>query len=145
MHDTASRNAAPDGFRTLDLAAPPDDVNSVHGLLETVWAEHEHVGDIDRISFETALIELVSNVIRHGDGGCGIRCSVTVTVTGDRIQARLHDDGEPGDIQLTGRDLPDDLAESGRGIPLITALVDVVRYERSADSNFWYLSRTLAR
>lgn len=145
MHDTASRDIAADGFRTLDLAAPPDDVNSVHGLLETVWSEHEHVGDIDRISFETALIELASNVIRHGDGGCGIRCSVTVTVSENRLEARLIDDGEPGEIELAGRPLPEDFAESGRGIPLITALVDVVRYERSADSNHWYLARTLAR
>ncbi len=141
MHDTV----LPAGRSTIDLAAPPDDVNSVHDHLESVWDRHPEVGELDRISFETALIELVSNVIRHGNGGFGIRCSVTVTVTLDRIQAQLVDDGEPGDIQLTGRGLPDDLAESGRGNPLITALVDVVRYERSAGRNAWHLARTLTR
>jgi serine/threonine-protein kinase RsbW len=145
MHDTASSSAvAP--VQTLDLAAPPDDVDSVHGLLESVWGEHEHVSSVDRISFETALIELSSNVIRHGDGGSGIRCSLTVSVSGDRIEARLIDSGVPGRIELDQRRLPDDdFAESGRGIPLITALVDVVHYERCDGANHWYLARTLAR
>ena len=131
--------------RRLDIAAPPDDVNHVHSLLERVWSEHDHVPAFDRISFETAVIELASNVIRHGDGGAGIRCSVAVTVSEDRIEARLVDNGEPGHIALASRDLPDDLAESGRGIPLITALADVVHYERCDDANRWYLSRTLGR
>lgn len=142
MFDTASRTAT-EGFRTLDLAAPPDDVNSVHGLLEQVWAEHEHVGMMDRISFETALIELSANVIVHADSGNGICCSVTVMVSEDRIEAQLIDSGQEGEIRLEARELPDDFAESGRGIPLITALVDVIRYERTADGNRWYLSRKL--
>ncbi|WP_210480120.1 ATP-binding protein [Naasia sp. SYSU D00948] len=139
MPDTVSR--PPKAPQTLDLAAPPDDVNSVHALLEAVWAAHEDVGPIDRISFETALIELASNVIRHGDDGDGVVCSVTVDVTEDRIEARLIDSGPRGDIQLSRSELPDELAESGRGIPLITALVDVVRYEHDADGNRWFLSR----
>lgn len=144
MPDTAPRNAA-DSFRTMGLAAPPDDVNDVHALLETVWRENEQVGSIDRISFETALIELASNVIRHGDAGDGITCSVTVTVSADRIEGLLIDSGEPGDIDLDASMLPDDLAESGRGIPLIMALVDVVRYERVPEGNRWYLCRKLDR
>jgi len=43
------------------------------------------------------------------------------------------------------RDLPDDLSESGRGIPIIKALVDVVEYGREADANRWYISRSLVR
>ncbi len=142
MFDTVSRE---DGLRRLDLAAPPDDVNSVHALLEAVWADHEHVGVMDRISFETALIELSANVISHGDAGDGVTCSVTVNVTADRIEARLVDSGKAGDIRLSGTKLPDEFAESGRGIPLITALVDVVRYERNANGNTWHLSRKLSR
>jgi len=138
MHDTVLPAS------TIDLAAPPDDVNSVHDHLQSVWDGHADVGELDRISFETALIELAANVIRHGDAGGGVTCSLTVNVTGDRIEAHLTDSGQAGDIRLTPA-LPDELAESGRGIPLITALVDVVRYERQGDANRWYLARRRSR
>jgi serine/threonine-protein kinase RsbW len=140
MHDTV----LPAGRSTIDLAAPPDDVNSVHDHLESVWDRHPEVGELDRISFETALIELAANVIRHGDSGEGVTCSLIVDVREDRIEAHLTDSGQAGDIRLTPA-LPDELAESGRGIPLITALVDVVRYERAGDANHWHIARRRSR
>jgi serine/threonine-protein kinase RsbW len=130
---------------SLALSTPPDDVNAVHDLLEQVWAASADVPDLDRFSFETALIELASNVIRHADGGSGVSCRLAVTVRGDRLEATLTDSGEPGDIELSAADLPDDLSESGRGIPIIKALVDVVEYGREADANRWYISRSLGR
>jgi serine/threonine-protein kinase RsbW len=130
---------------SLALSTPPDDVNAVHDLLEQVWSSSGGVSDLDRFSFETALIELASNVIRHADAGGGVTCRLAVTVHGDVLEATLTDSGEPGDIELAERHLPDDLAESGRGIPLIKALVDVVEYGREADLNRWYISRSLDR
>jgi serine/threonine-protein kinase RsbW len=130
---------------SLALSAPPDDVNAVHELLERVWTASAEVPDLDRFSFETALIELASNVLRHAGGGGGISCRLAVTVHGDRLEATLTDTGEPGDIEIAACDLPDDLAESGRGIPLIRALVDVVEYDREADANRWFIARSLTR
>ena len=129
---------------TLAWSAPPDDVNAVHDLLERVWTENEAVSDLDRFSFETALIELASNAIGHADAGGGISCRLRITVSGDRIEATLTDTGEAGDIELSDSDLPDELAESGRGIPLIRALVDVVEYTRETGANRWYIRRALA-
>lgn len=129
----------------LALSTPPDDVNAVHALLERVWTSSEEVSDLDRFSFETALIELASNVIRHADSGSGVSCTLDVSVRGDVLEATLRDTGEPGDIRLVDAALPDDLSESGRGIPLIKALVDVVEYGREAEANRWYISRSLSR
>jgi serine/threonine-protein kinase RsbW len=117
----------------------------VHDLLERVWSSSAEIPDLDRFSFETALIELASNVIRHADGGGGVTCRLAVTVHGDVLEATLTDSGQPGDIELADRDLPDELSESGRGIPLVKALVDVVEYGREADLNRWYISRSLGR
>jgi serine/threonine-protein kinase RsbW len=128
---------------TLSMSAPPDDVDTVHALLESVWAHASTVPTTDRVSFATALIELTGNVIRHADAGLGVTCTLTIEIFDDRLEARLSDSGEPGGVQLASRDMPDDLAESGRGVPLIEALVDELHYERSESSNHWWISRKL--
>jgi serine/threonine-protein kinase RsbW len=133
------------GDHKITLVAPPDDVDTVHGLLDGVWADFPSVSAIDRASFETALIELASNVLRHAAGGSGVRCDLIIEVTDGRIEARLSDTGLTGDIDLLPRAMPDDLSEAGRGIPLIQALVDELEYARSGSLNHWRISRTLAR
>lgn len=128
---------------TLHMSSPPDDVNTVHDLLENVWSDLPDVGLEDRLSFETALIELASNVMRHADPGSGVLCTLTIETFSDRIEATLSDTGEPGHVQLADRSMPGALAESGRGIPLIQALVDELRYDRTDGLNHWYITRQL--
>ena len=130
-------------IHSVSMSSPPDDVDSVHLLLEDVWRSETHISVLDRISFETALIELVSNVIRHADSGSGVTCTLTINVSDENIEATLRDTGEPGDVQLVGRTMPEDLAESGRGIPLIQALVDELTYEREGNLNSWCLRRKI--
>jgi serine/threonine-protein kinase RsbW len=135
MHDTTQHS--------LRMSSPPDDVDTVHDLLETVWSDVPDIGMKDRLSFETALIELASNVMRHADPGSGVLCTLTIETFPDRIEATLSDSGEPGDVQLADRSMPEALAESGRGIPLIQALVDELRYDRADGLNRWYITRQL--
>ena len=128
---------------TLSIVSPPDDVDSVHDMLESVWLSAPQVSPRDRFSFETALIELASNVIRHADGGAGVSCALTVEITADRIVASLTDSGLAGNISLIAPSMPDELEESGRGLSIIHALVDEVGYDRSDDLNHWRISRKL--
>ena len=123
------------------LTAPPGDLGIVHGLLASVWSDAPGVGARDRMSFETALLELAGNVLAHADGGAGLTCTVTVEVQPDLLVARLEDDGRPGEADLRDRAMPDVLAESGRGIPLIQALVDDLAYERNGGLNRWRIAR----
>lgn len=130
------------GLYTITIATPTDDIEKVHEMLEAVWAKSPSVSSTDRLSFETALIELSSNVIRHADDGSGIRCVLTVGVSDARIEARLTDTGLASTVELVGRTMPEELAESGRGIALIKALVDELEYVRSGSSNHWRISRS---
>lgn len=129
---------------SITLVAPPDDVDCVHELLARVWAESEWVSAIDRLSFETALIELASNVIRHAGRDVGVRCELSVTVSERRIEARLSDAGFGGEVDIVDQPMPDELSEQGRGIPLIRALVDEVEYTREGTLNRWRISRALS-
>ena len=126
---------------TRHIECPPDDVDAVHNLLNSVWADRPKISDTDRFSFETAIVELTSNVIRHGDTGSGISCLITVNVFVDRIEALLVDTGKIANIDLAETAMPDEHAESGRGIPLIKALVDSISYARDGDRNRWQFAR----
>ncbi len=127
---------------SLSISSPPDDLDAVHALLESVWSSRSDVSAMDQIAFETALAELAANVLRHADDGSGVTCHLAVLVAGDRLEATLTDSGTPGNMCLAGRAMPDDDAESGRGIPLIQALVDDLDYERVDGLNRWRIART---
>jgi serine/threonine-protein kinase RsbW len=127
---------------TLHMAVPPGDVNAVHALIEAVWADVPDVPMMERFKFETALLELASNVVKHADGGCGLWCTLEIDAGPGYIEAMVFDDGEPSDAHvLVPREMPDELSESGRGIALIQALVDDLAYEREGTTNRWRISR----
>jgi serine/threonine-protein kinase RsbW len=98
------------------------------------------------------VIELASNVLRHGDTGSGVTCGLRLEVSDDRIDARLSGTGGTAiDLladaaagrALQNRAMPDELSESGRGIALIQALVDELEYTRDGNVNRWHIVRTL--
>jgi len=124
------------------MAVPPGDVNAVHSLLEAVWADLPDIPMMERFKFETALLELASNVVKHADGGFGLWCTLEIDAYPERIEATVVDDGEPSDAHvLVPRDMPDELSESGRGIALIQALVDDLAYSHDGKTNRWRISR----
>lgn len=127
--------------KNLVFSAPPDDVDAVHDFLETVWEANPGVSEFDRMAFETALIELASNVIQHAAGEGGVTCVLTVDADENGLSASLADTADAGGIVLMERSMPDELSESGRGIALIQALVDDLRYERVDERNVWSISR----
>ncbi|CCE76609.1 ATP-binding protein [Clavibacter nebraskensis] len=127
--------------RSLTLQSPPDDVDAVHEFVAGLWDDRPDVGALDRMAFETALIELASNVIEHADDGHGVTCVVSVTVDDGVMSARLRDGSEPGDFRLTRREMPGADAESGRGLAMVQMLCDELTYERVGGENVWSVRR----
>lgn len=125
----------------LVLNSPADDINTVHDYIERVWAEHDDLDEMDRLRFETAIIELAANVIQHGDDGDGVSAEVLITIDRDVIRGRISDSSEAGRVELALREMPDEMAESGRGIAFIQRLVDVLHYERRAGENVWMIEK----
>jgi serine/threonine-protein kinase RsbW len=64
---------------TITLTSPEDGFDAVHSLFEKLWIDAPYVETLDRVGFETALIELVSNVFQHGDSEITPLCTITVT------------------------------------------------------------------
>lgn len=130
--------------RAFHLDLPPDDVETVHRLLDSVWSETSQVPDSDRIRFETALIELAANVMVHADPGNGVECTLAIEVTDARITATLTDSGIEADIPRIDGGMPDEMEEAGRGLSLMHALLDELEYSRDGELNRWRIVRNLS-
>jgi serine/threonine-protein kinase RsbW len=125
------------------LTVPPRELDVVHELLRELWTDLPDLEPIDRFAFETALVELAGNVLEHADDGRGLTCEIRVTAEGDALAAQLQDTGRAAEVDLGERAMPDPLADRGRGIPLIQALVDDLAYERDGSVNRWRIARRL--
>jgi serine/threonine-protein kinase RsbW len=125
--------------------APPSTVDTVHELLSVFWERLPAVSMTDRFSFETALIELSSNVMKHADDGSGLSCELVIRCTGDTLTAELFDSGRPGNVSLSAPKMPDLASEEGRGLSIIHSLVHSVSYDRASGRNRWHLMRRIGK
>lgn len=125
----------------LEAAATPDALEQVHALLDQLFASIADLEDTDRFLFATAVAEVAANIVEHGGG---TRFVLTLR-GGERLDARFEDDGAAIDPDVLFRSLPADDAMRGRGMAIVRAAVDEVRYERDGDLNRWTLVRGLAK
>ncbi|NEM91956.1 ATP-binding protein [Galbitalea soli] len=133
-----------DGHRVFELTAPPDDVDTVHRMLGLAWPDGVEVGALDRMAFETALVELAANIIHHGDTGSGVRCTLEFAITSTALRATLRDSGPEVHVDWDAVTMPGEEAESGRGLALIRALVGQAEYERVGGTNVWTIIRPVS-
>jgi serine/threonine-protein kinase RsbW len=126
----------------LTLALPRDELsvpvvrNILKGSLETLGVTDDCISDI-----QIALSEACSNVLQHADGheeyevACGIDGTLCLIEVVDRGVGFV--DGDKGLEQSM-------TAENGRGIQLMRALVDKVRFEQKhGDGTIVHLEKQL--
>ncbi|MDH3216495.1 MAG: ATP-binding protein [Candidatus Krumholzibacteria bacterium] len=81
--------------------------------------------------FSAALIEACSNAIEHGNKlSKNKMVRVVVNLNGQQIVARVHDEGDGFDYKkyLSETSPPDPLSERGRGILIMKAFTDRLKY-----------------
>jgi serine/threonine-protein kinase RsbW len=132
---------------TCRTAADCEAVNRCHERLDRLWESHPGVPLRERARFETALVEIVGNVVRHARPRPGQRLEVAVELSVDAsfLEARVHEFGAvhadiphlraPGPARLTAE------AESGRGLAMVRSLVETLAYSRTDGGNVWTLRR----
>ncbi|HEY0950129.1 ATP-binding protein [Nocardioides sp.] len=145
MPDPTPREPSDDEGR-VELSAPatPEMMQMVHAVLEQLWSNHEDVAMADRIRFETAVIEILGNIVEHAyrlePGESERRFDVSLSATEAALVASFGDDGMPVSIDLSDVTMPDEDAESGRGLALAMAAVDELSYDRASGRNHWRLT-----
>jgi serine/threonine-protein kinase RsbW len=125
----------------LVLHSPPDDLDTVQDYIQRVWSSEPGLDAMDKLKFETALVELAANIIGHSNSGRGVEGNLSITIDDERIRALITDSSSPNSVDLGPRAMPDELAESGRGIAFIQRLVDVLHYERRGGENHWLIEK----
>lgn len=138
-----------DGAAELRVEGPAEPVwlDQVHAALDRLWTASADVPELDRIRFETAVIEIATNIVRHtvpASGPGPVQAAVLLRSAPPRLEAELSDDGAAVSVDLDPAPV-DDLAESGRGIALVKRAVDTLTLARADGRNTWRLARVWAR
>jgi serine/threonine-protein kinase RsbW len=128
-----------DGDYRVDTLALPETLALVHDLLDRVRAEHPELAATDLMLFETAVIEIATNVVEHGCAPGTIHYSFTLEVRSDRLLGRLRDAGPP--LSESERPMPDTDSEGGRGLAIARVALDDLDYRRVDGHNEWTMVR----
>lgn len=130
--------------RSFRGPAADEAIESVHNDLDSLWLDVPFVGDMDQMTFTTAVIESASNIVQHAEpvGQDPVELGVDIEVQPALLQARVsaYNAKPPFGPMTPGS--PDEDAESGRGLALIEALVTTVTFERQDGTNTWVLTRS---
>ncbi|MDR6434972.1 serine/threonine-protein kinase RsbW [Paenarthrobacter nicotinovorans] len=119
-------------------------IEAIHNELDALWDDASFVPDMDRMTFATAVIEAAANIVQHAlpVAEKPVEIDVDISVRPSRLIAKVsaYNAREPfaNDMQAS---MPDEDAESGRGLALIEALVTTVTFERQDGTNTWILTR----
>ena len=136
----------PSGGALYQIVAParPESVDLVHDVIAKLWTHESPPIIADRIRFETAVIEILSNIVEHAariDPPDAFPRQFDLVVRCDdvAIEARFGDDGKPAEIDLEQIAMPGAAAEAGRGLAMASAVVDELSYQRIGPVNHWTL------
>lgn len=133
------------GDHTTELSftgpAQPACLEHVHDLLARLWDEQPAVASEDRVLFTTAVVEVANNIVEHGRRTEPVELSLRLRLNDERMEAHFRDDGGEVHLDIGRARLPEDFAESGRGLSLVRAAVDEFGYQRTAGVNRWDLVR----
>ena len=125
-------------LRTFAGTAALDQIEHVLGEL---WAQHPHVPHDVRVRLGIAVGEIAANIIEHATKGLDrlVELQMWAHVRDADVLVTFADDGIPTPIHLPRPEMPPELAESGRGLPLAHAVLNDLTYHRADEVNHWTL------
>ncbi|HKU12179.1 ATP-binding protein [Sinomonas sp.] len=119
-------------------------VDDVQDELGRVWQTADVISADDRLPFELAVVEVVTNAVKHAKSPSGddIELDLELEVRPDLLLARLFELGaQPVILPENAGSMPDPDSEAGRGLALARQLLTTITCERRDGANVWTLTR----
>lgn len=125
----------------LRAIAEPHILNRIDRCLDELWSLHPGVPSTVRCRLRIANNEIVVNIVKHATKGIDrpVGIQMWVMVRDNDVVVTFEDDGIVAADGVIDREMPHELDESGRGIPLARATLSHLEYRRSHERNFWIL------
>ena len=117
----------------------PKALEYMYARLEDCWVRNRHVPEEIRSQLSIAVGEIVANIVEHAAKDGPVLVQMSVEVRPNEIHVSFTDDGWPCPVDPETVNMPDALAERGRGIPMTRAVLRKLSYHRSATQNHWKL------
>ena len=126
--------------RVLETSVGPGTLADIDAALERLWSAYPHVPQTIRMHMGIATAEIGANIIEHAVANRPMCLTMDVAVLPDRMRVEFTDDGDqvPVPVDLGSVQMPDAMAERGRGLALAQAVLDELIYRRT-HLNHWIL------
>ena len=129
------------GFRLataeLEVGTGPTAQDEIQDALDQFLASDDRVPDSVRMALGIAAAEVAANIVEHSDAN---KVRMALTLNPNRIEVGFVDDGAPLEVDLAGVSMPEDFAESGRGLAMAKVALSDLSYERgNPEGNHWRL------
>jgi len=128
--------------RVVIVPATIESIDVVQEEFADWWYEVGEPNVATRFKFETAVVEIATNIVEHthrAEGSSGRGYSLELIADATTITAVFSDNGKPADIDLSTVTMADVDNESGRGLALAIAALDSLDYRRANGRNIWTL------
>ncbi|EXF24982.1 anti-sigma regulatory factor [Nesterenkonia sp. AN1] len=127
---------------TLTGVAELGFVDQVLDALQNLFTAAGELSLEDRTLFSLAVSEIATNIVTHGRcaGGAEVTVTADMSIDKEALSARFKDDAAPVTIALNEAELPDELAESGRGLAIAKMALDQLSHEVD-EGHTWTLVR----
>ncbi|OBF09713.1 ATP-binding protein [Mycobacterium sp. ACS4331] len=132
----------PDGFAVLDTTTGPDTLAQIQNTLDQVWASAE-VPERVQMHMDLAASEVGANIVEHAGDGTAVHLRMEVHLLPDAVRTVFTDQGHPAPVDLSQVQMPDEMAERGRGLAIAVRVLDELSYRRDHEGNHWTLVRRL--
>lgn len=126
---------------TFETVSGPDTLAAIARFLDEVWSTHDQVPDPVRMQVSIAAGEIGANIIEHGGQARPVNIRMEIRVLADHVRVEFADDGLPAEIDLTAVEMPDEMAERGRGLALAQSVLEKLTYRRNAVNHWTLLSK----
>jgi serine/threonine-protein kinase RsbW len=129
----------------LDTTTGSATLDEIGRMLERMWARHRHVPDDVRTQVGIAVGEIGANIVEHAAQGRPVRLRMEIVVSPEQVRIAFLDDGPPAAVDLTAAlEMPEHMAQRGRGLVMARAVLDRLFYHRNLFNHWILVSRSFA-